>query len=334
MGHSTLVSFRVNMDKIINLGIPHVAEQIFKQCGLEDLLQFQKVSETWQILTEDFILFHKWKGKVHWACTVGKSDVMKLLVKRPDVEQVDFNAIDDHGKTPLILACQYGHHDIVKLLLANCKQIDVNAQDNHGKTAFIWACSYGFEDIVKTFLDYSLTNQFDLNARDFNGQTALTIAFESRRKDIVKIMLEHPCNRQIDFDARSKFGRTAFMWACSHEYHEDIVKLFLKQAENIQIDLNAKDQLGQTAFMSACTIECEDENNDYRITKLLLDHAEKLNIDVNARDNYGKTALLQVCQGENRNVIPFVQFLIQFEDIEIPAEKPHLLRQAFYKSKA
>ena len=114
------------MDKIINLGIPHVAEQIFINCGLDDMLEFQKVSKTWQVLTEEIILFHSWKGKMHWACKCGMAQVVKVLLKCSDLGHVDFNAIDDHGKTPLILACQHGHTDVVQLLLdySNHKQID------------------------------------------------------------------------------------------------------------------------------------------------------------------------------------------------------------------
>ena len=34
------------MDKIINLGIPHIGEQIFESIETEELIEFLKVSET------------------------------------------------------------------------------------------------------------------------------------------------------------------------------------------------------------------------------------------------------------------------------------------------
>ena len=204
------------------------------------------------------------------------------------------------------------------------------------------ACINGHEDIVKSFLDYSQSIDIDLNAKDSEGHSALILAVNNGHLAVTKVLLEHPHDKQIDFNASGyDHGMTALMWACNHGiydgylgylgyegYYEDIVKMFLKQSDCNQIDLNAKNKYGCTAFMFACSKECRNEDNKYLITKLLLEHSGKVKIDVNARNHDGNTALLQVCQGENQKVIPFVQFLIQYEDIEIPAEKPHLLRQA------
>ena len=41
------------MEKVINLGIPHVGELIFESIDTPGLFQFALVSETWKILAED-----------------------------------------------------------------------------------------------------------------------------------------------------------------------------------------------------------------------------------------------------------------------------------------
>ena len=47
------------MDKIINLGIPHVGEQIFELIETQDLTKYLEVSETWKVLVEN-VLIKRW----------------------------------------------------------------------------------------------------------------------------------------------------------------------------------------------------------------------------------------------------------------------------------
>ena len=56
-----------------------------------------------------------------------------------------------------MLACKYGHKEVVKLLLehSNTKKIELNVKDTNGQTAFILACYNGHIDVVKLCLDYS-----------------------------------------------------------------------------------------------------------------------------------------------------------------------------------
>ena len=54
------------MDKIINLGIPHVGEQIFENLDTDNLVQFLKVSRTWKVLAQN-VLLKRWKGKMFEA---------------------------------------------------------------------------------------------------------------------------------------------------------------------------------------------------------------------------------------------------------------------------
>ena len=66
------------MDKIINLGIPHVAEQIFESIETQELIECLKVSETWKVLAEN-VLIKRWKGKIFEAC---KNCILDRIEKR------------------------------------------------------------------------------------------------------------------------------------------------------------------------------------------------------------------------------------------------------------
>ena len=57
------------MDKVINLGIPHVSEKIFRGINNRGLIQCMLVSQTWKVLAEN-VLLKRSKGKMLKACTV------------------------------------------------------------------------------------------------------------------------------------------------------------------------------------------------------------------------------------------------------------------------
>ena len=48
------------MDKVINLGIPHVGEKIFESIETDDLIKYLMVSETWRELAEN-VMLKRWK---------------------------------------------------------------------------------------------------------------------------------------------------------------------------------------------------------------------------------------------------------------------------------
>ncbi|KAH7072874.1 hypothetical protein BKA63DRAFT_544167, partial [Paraphoma chrysanthemicola] len=88
--------------------------------------------------------------------------VVKLLLETDKVN-VDVNAKDNNGETPLLLAARNGDEDIIKLLL-NAK-VDVNAKNNSGETPLSLATREGDEDVIKLLLDAKV----DVNAKDRNG---------------------------------------------------------------------------------------------------------------------------------------------------------------------
>ena len=55
------------MEKIIKLGIQHVAELVFDSFDTSDLINYMEVSETWKVLAEDVLIKRckRWKFLRH-----------------------------------------------------------------------------------------------------------------------------------------------------------------------------------------------------------------------------------------------------------------------------
>ena len=127
------------MEKVINLRLPHVGEQIFENIKTDDLIQFLEVSTTWKVLAEN-VLLKRWKGKMLEACTSRRTEIVKLLLERYNSEDSGLNTRNEAGNTAFMSACIYGPKDIVQLLLD--QNLELNARNNDGMTAFMLACMY------------------------------------------------------------------------------------------------------------------------------------------------------------------------------------------------
>ena len=137
------------MDKVINLGIPHVGELIFESFDTPELFQCALVSETWKVLAEN-VLIKRWKGRMFEACKNGETKIVQLLLECFNYEENGLNIKDENGFTAMMLACNDGYKDVVELLLNHSNSgIEFNARDHDGKTAFMLACKRCHQDIVQ-----------------------------------------------------------------------------------------------------------------------------------------------------------------------------------------
>ena len=96
------------MEKVINLGMPHVSENIFENIGTDELCQYFLVSQTWKVLAEN-VLLKRWKSKLFQACKSGKAKIVQLLLEHYESEDIGLNARNEYEDTVFICACHTGY---------------------------------------------------------------------------------------------------------------------------------------------------------------------------------------------------------------------------------
>ena len=117
------------MDRVINIGVPHIAKKIFEHVDIHGLIRCLYVSGTWRQLAEE------------------------TFVNR-------LSEADENGRTPIMLACRFGYTYVLQIILkfSQSQNIDlncVNYYDMTWKNPFMFACVYGHEDAVKLLLGFS-----------------------------------------------------------------------------------------------------------------------------------------------------------------------------------
>ena len=239
------------MDFIINLGIPHVSEQIFRSIDTATLIRFRQVSKVWKIIIEN-VLFERYQKQLFdvmslpggdWRLLlfqIGKHEnkitfLMKILLEHAKSNCIDWNA---RYQCRFNLQHKWLGRKVYDRLDFGASLVEHNARTDMELTTLMWACSKGHKDIIKLLLENSEDRNIDLNARTNDGFTAFIIACGYGREDIVKLFLD----RNIDFNVRHKDGGNAFHLACLVGNIE-IVRLLLAYSNLIDVIIPPKDVL-------------------------------------------------------------------------------------------
>jgi len=127
------------------------------------------------------------------ACQIGNVKIVRVLLelfapyKYSGQGRYPVNHQDSHhiNQTPLSIACENGHLQVVLELLKNTN-IKVNLATNDGRTPLLIACQEGHLEIVRALLKDS---RVDVHQTDKNRATPLSVACEHGHKDIVRMLL-------------------------------------------------------------------------------------------------------------------------------------------------
>ncbi len=169
---------------------------------------------------------------LHEAIHRGNKRLVKLLLG----SDIDVNAENQSGQTPLIHASLFGRKAMVRLFIAF--RADVNAVDKEGATALIHASKKSYAEIVVLLLD----NDAHVDAIDKRSQTALMFASGFGFKEIATLLL----HAGAEINHANERGRTALHLAAVNGRKETAELLLAFGA-----DVHFLNNEGETAIMEA-----------------------------------------------------------------------------------
>ena len=212
---------------------------------------------------------------LYLAVQQAHTDIVQTLLEVPNINILNRAK---NGRIPLHSACSFGHVEIMKLLLAGHikdKQTDCMVKDNEGFTPLHLCSQKGHIEIVKELVrNQSL--HVDVNTQSLNGKTALHLASLEGKKEVVDFLIKNGAN----INKQDHREWSPLYTACLSSNNKDVVSLLLKKSH---INVRGKTEEGRTALHLAA------RNGFLEICHLLI---EKLkDKDVDAEDVYGWTPL-------------------------------------------
>jgi ankyrin repeat protein len=251
---------------------------------------------------------------LHYAIAYNQKDIIELLVAdgaEPSIQEAAaigdparvkalltanldlINGQDADGCTALHYAIQYGHKNIVKLLLA--ANADVNGRQGSDSTAWLGRqgasntplldAAWGDDEDIAELL---LAKNAEVNGTDDDGLTALHVAALNGETDLMKLLLAN----NADVSARANDGETPLHEASEGGYKHAVKLLLANRA-----DVNARADDGTTPLEDAAAGGHED------VVKLLLADGA----DTNAKDDKGNTPLNRAIIEGQTKVVNFLR---------------------------
>ncbi|XP_063407315.1 uncharacterized protein LOC134691048 isoform X2 [Mytilus trossulus] len=203
------------------------------------------------------------------ACENGHLQLLKKLL----YYGADVSLRKKSGDSPLSAACENGHTSVVRELLAH-SNVNKDDQNMKGYSPLYLACQNGHEKIVTILLQYDA----DCNLRSDLVSSPLFVASENGDLSIVETLLKHGASVNI----QNSFGQVPLHAAC-YQNHLEIVRVLLDK-DSTSGSLNHLDKKNMSPLYTAC--QCIEGHFD--IMELLL----KKNADV----NIGKQPLIMTCE--------------------------------------
>lgn len=137
------------------------------------------------------------------------AELKDLMKQNPDV----INQTNDHGFSPLILACYKGNNEVAKFLMDNVK--DINYKSQEGTALAGLSVKYN-----KDLVEHLLSKNANPNIADATGSTPLFWAVKFGNKELIELLLKHKADKSI----KDSQGMTPFEYALQTN-NKDIINL-------------------------------------------------------------------------------------------------------------
>lgn len=134
---------------------------------------------------------------LHLAAELGHENIVSTLL---DSSNIDFDVVDEGGFSPLMVAAKKGHASIAKAFLvagADCFPRDLD----DAASVLDLAASCGHAEVINTLVDHGV----DINERESGGRTALHCATHHDQAGTVDVLIA----AGADIDAAYDFNGQA-----------------------------------------------------------------------------------------------------------------------------
>ncbi|XP_067654386.1 ankyrin repeat domain-containing protein 50-like [Haliotis asinina] len=206
---------------------------------------------------------------LHLACKRGRLDVVKYIIS---LHKLDIDRGGFKKKTPVMLAGQGGHKEVVEVLVKHGANLLL--RDERGDNILHLACWEGHLGVVKYIISL---HKMDIDKGGFEKKTPVMLAGEGGHKEVVEVLVTDGANlalrnsdynnilhltsyggyvdvvkyvlsqRVVDIDSRGWKRRTAVMIA-GMEGHKGLVELYVKHGAKLSLT----DRVGDNILHLAC----------------------------------------------------------------------------------
>ncbi|XP_067667712.1 ankyrin repeat domain-containing protein 50-like [Haliotis asinina] len=174
---------------------------------------------------------------LHSVCQGGDVALVKYVLS---LHKHDINGKVLCGGTPLMLAAENGHRNVVELLVG--QGANVSLHDNKGNNVLHFACRGGDVEVVKYILSENMVN---IDSRGWKRMTPVMMAARTGHRDVVESLVRKGANVLL----RGASKNTILHFACRGGDVE-VVKYVL--AQNM-VDINSRGWKRMTPVMMAAT---------------------------------------------------------------------------------
>ncbi|XP_046551064.1 ankyrin repeat domain-containing protein 17-like [Haliotis rubra] len=231
---------------------------------------------------------------LHCACRGGDEKVVKYILSQ---EMVDINSRGHGKRTPVMVAGEKGHKEVVELLLhracydgrvdvvkdvLSLNSVDINSRGNKRRTPVMVAEERGHTEVVKLLVKH----EANLSIKDDHGNNILHLASYGGRVDVLKYLL---FLNSVDIDSRGWDGGRPVM-AAGERGHKEVVELFVEHGANLLLH----DRKGNNVLHHACN------RGHLDVVKYVL----SLNsLDINSRGWERRTPVMVAAESGHTDVV-------------------------------
>ncbi|XP_063448389.1 ankyrin repeat domain-containing protein 50-like [Mytilus trossulus] len=211
---------------------------------------------------------------LYLACQEGHTEVVNMFHNKADI-----NKCRDNGSSPLYIACQEGHTEVVKMLINN--KADINKCKDTGSSPLFIACQEGHTEVVHMLIN----NQADINkCRDSDGISPLFFACQEGHTEVVHLLI----NNKVDINKCNNEEASPLCIACK-KGHTEVVQMLI----NNKADINKCKDIGASPLFIAC------QEGHTEVVHMLINNKA----DINKCIYTGASPLFIACQEGHTEVL-------------------------------